>query len=187
MKLYPVLLVFLFSVLLKHQAFGTVLTGISNGLYIAIGVPRGTNELIRFDEKLVWHPFSKIGEVELNYSDPEYGLKIRMIGPDGKTVAKTALGRRFGTKFESVQRYEDAFHGWHMGNVTAKGEYDARDAPLSGPLLPSAKELFQMAESGVYTLEIQMQMFQIIKQTNSWTRKLIRFDPVKLKIEKPPD
>lgn len=73
-----------------------------------------------------------------------------------------------------------------MGSIVAQGTYDVADG-VSGPLLPAAKDLFQIDKPGIYTLEIQMQMFQIHKNTNQWTRELIRFSPIKIKIEKPPN
>jgi len=153
---------------------------------VAIAGP-STNEPIRFDDKLVWRAFCNTGVVTLNYPDPQYGLKVSLRGPDGRAVAKTKLGKGFGTDFENVHNYADAVHGWHMGIVDAQGSYDGRQGALSGPLLPSPKDLFQIEKPGTYVLEIQMQMFRVNKTTNQWSRELLRFSPVRVLVERPPD
>jgi hypothetical protein len=44
--------------------------------------------------------------------------------------------------------------------------------------------MFQIETPGIYTLEIEFQMFLIDKTANPWQRKLIRFAPVRVKVEK---
>jgi hypothetical protein len=166
----------------------------NNEIYLAIS-GSSTNEPVAFDDHLVWHPFcnTNAGEIELNYPDHSYGIKVKMFDASGKEIPRTKLGQDFGSKFDQVRSYEDliqtehgGYHSGHMGSIMAQGTYDAADG-VSGPLLPAAKDLFQIDDPGVYTLEIQMQMFQIHKNTNQWTRKLIRFSPIKINVQKPPE
>lgn len=166
----------------------------NNGIYLAIS-GSSTNEPVAFDDHLVWHPFynTNAGEIELNYPDRSYGIKVKMLDAFGKEIPRTKLGQDFGSKFDEVRSYEaliqienGGYHNGHMGSIVAQGTYDVADG-VSGPLLPAAKDLFQIDKPGIYTLEIQMQMFQIHKNTNQWTRELIRFSPIKIKIEKPPN
>jgi hypothetical protein len=160
----------------------------NDGIYVGIAGGLTGQYPIPFDTRLVWRPFSDSGALELNYPKPEFGVKVKMWGPDGRETPKTPLGRKFGSKFDSVQTYADVISGWSMGCIEAQGRYDRRDGPLlSGPMLPAPKDWFEMEQPGTYTLELQMQMFRIIKSTNQWTRKLIRLAPMKIKVEKPPE
>jgi hypothetical protein len=179
------------GLLLVRSLSGAELSDTNNGVYVAIG-GSSTNDLVDFDERIVWRPFCNTGAVELNYPDPSYGVRIRMTGPDGNEVSKTALGLSFGTKFDKVQRFEDTtggvgagYHSSHTGVISAHGNYDERDSALTGPLLPSPKQLFQMGTPGIYVMEIQLQMFQVAKGTNLWTRQLIQFAPIKIRVKKP--
>jgi hypothetical protein len=177
--------IFLALLSLSIHVAGAVLSNTNNEIYIAISGTSTAYEPVRFDERLVWRPFCNTDVVQINYPDPEYLVKFKMTGPDGKERTKTELGKKFGSAFDKVRRYKDTINGSHMGNITAQGGYDRSEGVLSGPLLPKPEELFAMTNAGVYTLEIQMQMFRIVKGTNNWTREMIRFDPVQIKIEKP--
>ena len=177
----------LFSALLLFpiHVVGTVLSNTNKEIYIAFSGTFTAHEPVRCDEKLVWRPYCNTHVVSINYPDPEYLVKFKMIGPDGKKIIRTRLGEKFGSGFDKVRNYEDTIKGSHMGNITAQGTYDSQEGALSGPILPKPEELFQMTTAGIYTLEIQMQMFRIIKGTNQWTRELIRFDPMQIKVQKP--
>ena len=75
------------------------------------------------------------------------------------------------------------------GNTTAWGSYKD-NLGLGGALFIHApSELFQMEKPGIYTLEIQMQMFQYVASYDPVERSktLFRFSPVKIKVEKPPE
>ena len=133
------LLTFVFSISLLSlsQALGAVLSATNSGIYIAVAGASSAKETIRFDDRLVWRPFCNIGVVQLNYADPDYSIRVNMIGPDGKLVTKTEKGKTFGANFEKGRRYENAVRGWHMGSIDAQGGYDSREGALSGPLLPA--------------------------------------------------
>jgi hypothetical protein len=194
MKIKIILLLLLFVVCMATvpKSFAAILSETNSGIYIGISGTR-TNTPLQFDDRLVWRPFCNTGMVSLNYPDPNYGIKIKMFGPDGNEVTKTKLGESFGSDFDQVHSYKDVihtglmgYHSSHMGDIEAQGPYDKRGGVLlSGPLLPAPKELFQMEKPGVYKLEIQMQMFKIHKNTNQWTRELVRFSSVRFKVEKP--
>jgi hypothetical protein len=66
-----------------------------------------------------------------------------------------------------------------MNGIPSGGSYSASNSVVSGPLLPSPVELFQIREPEVYTLEIEIQMFRF----GAATPELYRFSPVKLKVE----
>ena len=163
------------------QALATGLSETNQGIYVAIGGARSTNEPIRFDERLAYMPFCNTGGVDLAVATPAYGTRIKMIGPDGKEVAKTALGRSFGSKFDQWHTFNDIRP--LPGGIYASGSYEG----LLGPLLPAPNELFVMEHPGVYNLEVQLQMFRVgaHPDTNAATRNPIQFSPVKIKVEKP--
>ncbi len=175
-------------------AIGTGLSAVTNGVYLAVGRPGSTNEPVPFDERLIFLPFCDTGQVELNLTSPPYGIKIRMWGGDGQDVPKTALGQSFGSKWDSFQDSLVEGKGLHLGyynlrraGVFAWGPFTNNPGLGGGKLLPAPKDLFQMDKPGVYTLEMQMQMLRVNKGTNGLTRQLIRFSPVRIKVEKPPD
>jgi hypothetical protein len=160
------------------QVFGAGFSETNNGIYLVIGGSASTNEPIKFDEKLAYMPFCNTGSVFLSYPGYDY-IKIKMFSPSGSEVPKTLKGQIFGCKFDQLHDYKDT----HLGGIGASGPYLGM---LSG-LLPRPNELFIMEKPGIYTLEIQMQMFRHTGSldTNEWARNLIRFSPIIIKVEKP--
>jgi hypothetical protein len=171
-----------------------VLSDTNSGIYIAIAATGSSadrsfvaDEPIRFDDRLLWCPFSKIGPVELNYPDRAFWVRVKMTDPDGKEVKKTALGTAMGKRFDEVHSYEDVAARWSMGGITAYGDYEPRGGGFTGgPPLPAPKEIFEMTTPGTYTLELELQVFLLDKKTNPWRRKLLRFAPIRMKVVKPP-
>jgi hypothetical protein len=187
------LLLFCFGALTNSYALG--LSETNHGLYLAVASwhrvlsgdksdPFISIEPFRFNDKLVWRPFCNTGRAELTYPGPPHLARISMTAPDGKAVAKTRLGETFGSEFDHA-RFEDTVHGWSVARVEADSPYDARGGGFTGPTLPAPADLFQMEKPGIYMLEIQMQMFRVVRVTNQWTKPLIRFSPIRLKVEKP--
>lgn len=166
------------------RAFAVELSTTNDAVYFGIcGVT--TNVPIRFDDKMVWRPFCNTGAVELNYPAAEFGVKVRLWSNDGTEVPKTELGQKYGSKFDQVHTYEDVTQGWQMGRIEATEPYDPRNGALfSGSVFPAAKDLFKIEKPGIYRMELEMQMFRVTRGTNHWDRKLIRFEPIKVKIEK---
>ena len=182
----------LISLAAVHQTYATTLSSTNDGLYLAVAgwsqnVQGGfvDSEAIHFDDQLVWHAFCNTGSVEVQYPDRSFGIKIGMFGPNGKEVSKTPLGMTLGSKWDQLQSYREDIPVF--GGMTAGWPYDPRGGEFSGPLLPPPKELFQMEKPGTYTLEIEMKVFKVIKNTNRWDRELIRFPPMKIKTVKPVD
>jgi hypothetical protein len=174
----------------SSRAFGTGLSETNNGLFLAVsGEHSGINEPVRFSERLVWLPFCSTNTgrnyVELQYPSAKYGMKIKMVAPDGKEVPKTSLGETFGSKWEKLHDFKDS----KLNGVLAYGPYQPDIGAGGGRPLPSPEDLFEMKQPGVYTLEIQMQMFRHTGSTdpNDQHRNLVRFSPIKIKVEKPPD
>ena len=110
---------------------------------------------------------------------------MRMFGPDGKEVKKTWTGRDFGTKWEKLHSYKDT----KLQPIWAWGSFEENKGESSGSNLPPPQELFQMEESGIYTMEIEIQVFRYVptKDTELWFKNLLRFSPIRIKVEKPPD
>ena len=126
-------------------------------------------------------PFCNTGDVVLAVAAPIYGTRIKMTGPDGKEVSKTPLGQKFGSKFDEWHKFND-IHPL-PGTTCACGPYKG----LVSGVLPSPKELFIMEDAGIYTLEVQMQMFRFGARpdTNATSHNPIQFSPVEIKVEKP--
>ncbi|MCX6925944.1 MAG: hypothetical protein NT154_22470 [Verrucomicrobia bacterium] len=184
------------------SVFGVGLSAPTNGVYWAIGAWRNgagvTNEPIRLDDVLIFAVFCNTGQVELSYPlDPAYGAKVRMTDADGKNVPKTALGKRFGSKFDQLRTVLDT----RMYGIPAWGPYPAQDNPGLGgakffysrqagarelPPQLTPKDLFKMAKPGVYTLQIELKMFRFNPtSTNAWNFDPFCFSPVAIKVQKP--
>jgi hypothetical protein len=133
---------------------------LSNGVYVAAIAWKGgpiTNTPFRFDAELVWMPFHDSGEVKLLYPlDPSYLVKIRMLDDEGKEVPK--------------------FKDTRLQPISAWGPYTNNPALGGGNLLSSPKDLFEMKKPGIYTMEIEMQLFRQIPATNAaWSEHILLF------------
>jgi hypothetical protein len=89
-------------------------------------------------------------------------------------------------KFDSLRLITDS----KVANTVAQGSY--RDNPGGEGetiFLRKPNDFFQMERPGIYTLEIQMQMLRYTPSTDPEVqhKNIIRFSPIKVKIEKPPD
>lgn len=174
------------SCLFLQKTFAAGISETTNGIYLVVAAVRNvtliTNEPVRFDDELVWMTFCNTGKVMLSYPDSKYGLRIKMIDSEGNEVPKTALGERCGSKFDSLRLITDS----NVGRTTAQGSY--KDNPHGETIfLRKPDELFQMDKPGIYTLEIQMQMFRYVPSYDPVERSkdLFRFSPIKIKVEKP--
>jgi hypothetical protein len=159
----------------------------TNGVYLAISGWRPghgpiTNEPINFDDELSFLAFCDSGEVELAYvPDTRYSMQIHMYDANGLEIPKTRAGSKVGSKFDELKSYKDT----HTGVMIAGGSYDNNRGLGGGKALPTPKALFDLKQPGIYSMKIEMQMFVVLKSTNQWSRKLIRFSPITIAVEKP--
>jgi hypothetical protein len=182
------IILFLVCLASMSKAQVTSLSETNNGIFIAIsGGIIGTNGAVPFDKRLVWLPFCATNTggalIELQYPNARYGMKIKMTGQDGKEVSKTDLGEIYGLKWDQLHSYKDS----RLNGAFASGPYQPELGAEGGQFLPAPDDLFEMDKPGIYTLEIQMQMFRHTGSTDPEDeyRHLIRFSPVKIKVEKP--
>lgn len=160
----------------------------TNGVYLVVGAARHalaiTNEPIQFDDRLVWMAYCDTGKIELSCPlDVAYGVKIKMTDTNGMDVAKTAMGKQFGSKFENLHKITDS----KVYPELAWGSFKENLGMGGARFLPTPKELFQIKTPGIYTLEIQMQMFRYVAShdPDERSKTLFRFSPIKIKVEKP--
>lgn len=106
-----------FCLMFTIRALGTGLSETNNGVYMAIGGDMSTNEPIKFDDRIAYMPFCNTGAVALAQASPVYGMKIKMIAPDGNEVSKTPLGLTFGSEFDKLHKYNDT----HLAEICACG------------------------------------------------------------------
>jgi hypothetical protein len=173
-----------------HVASATGFSTKTNGVYLAIEswgtqkAPLGqiTNEPFAASNALTFSVFCETGKVELQYSpDPAYFVRIRMTDKNGREVPKTALGTRFGSKFDDKELR--AWKNRSVGILLAWGSYEENHGQGMAKSLPSPEDLFEITEPGVFTMEIEMQMFRVIT-VPKWKREFFRFSPVMIKVEK---
>jgi hypothetical protein len=175
------------SLCFAQTAVATSFSSKTNGVYLAFGAIRHglnliTNEPIRFDDQLVWGAFCDTGKVELSCPDSRYSLKIKLTDTNGVELAKTKRGEVFGARFDQLRKITDS----KVTPVLAWGPFQNDSL---GRLFPTPAELFQIEKPGIYTLEIQMQMFRYVPSYDPVERSktLFRFSPIKIKVEKPPN
>lgn len=178
------------------RAFGTELSETNNGFFLAIGGARsGTNELIQYDEELVYLPYytlykSKTPDpnnlIDLQYPDVEHGLKLNLLGPDGKELPRTSIGKRIGSMWDKLH---DRRNSKMWFDVSAGYSYDPSVGADGGRLIYPMNMFFKMKDPGIYTLEIQMLMLRYTPSLDpdEQYRNLIRFSPIKIKVVKPPE
>ena len=162
---------------------------VTNGVYLVVEGLRNltiiTNGPIRSDDNLAWLTFCNTGKVELSAPlDPAYGVKITMLDSEGKEVKKTALGQHFGSEWNRLRKITDT----HVYPELAWGSYKD-NADLGGArIFPKPEELFWINKAGVYTLEIQMQMFRYVDShdVDKRSKTLFRFSPIKIEVDKLP-
>jgi hypothetical protein len=111
---------------------------------------------------------------------------MEMLGPNRENVPETSIGKKVGSKWTELHDRSD---GRRWFNVFAGNGYDPAIGAGGGPLIYPMNTFFEMKDPGIYTLEIQMQMIRYTpsRDPNEDYRNLIRFSPIKIKIEKPPD
>jgi len=173
---------------------GAVLSATNGGIFLAIGAMQplsgavlDENAPLLFDRSFVWEPFSNVGDVELLYPKAEFGIRVKMLDPNGRETPRTSAGKECGSKFDAVRTLEDVVSGTTMGRIDARHKYVERGRGFSGGTLPAPEELFLMEKPGIYSLYIEMQMFRNIKTNQSyWDTQLIKFPSVEIKVEKPP-
>jgi hypothetical protein len=143
---------------------------------------------VPYDDRLMLFLFCRTGHVAvLLASDPSYSVNFEMQGPNGKTVPKTAAGRRWGSRGKD---FSDGYPGHskaRFGSFSADGPHGdgfAKYAP--GPLLPAPKDLFQMEVPGIYSLTLEVHLMKQITNTNVWTWEPLAIPRVTVRVEKPP-
>lgn len=176
----PFLIVFLICLNAGLSTFATGVSAVTNGIYVVVGGTT-TNELIRFDESLLYMPYCNTGSVAMSLPDHRYSIRMRMFDTNNQSLKKSGLGSTYGSCFDDLHSYKDG----RPGGVCACGPYRADLGP-SGLALPSPNKLFVIPKPGIYTLEVEIQMFRhsASLDTNVWNKNLIRFSPVQIKVHK---
>jgi hypothetical protein len=156
----------------------------TNGVYLAFGGGAGgsvSNNPIRFDQELVFQGYCDTGQVDFYYPREPYTVKVSMIGPAGRPVAKTLLGKKLGSKFDELCADDPPRQG---SGVLAWGPYRDNPGLGGGRILPRPRDMFRMDKPGIYTLEIEVQLLRKVRRPNQFL-ELVRFAPVRIKVEKP--
>lgn len=188
MELKSLLAVILLSLI--TSASGVGFSNTNDGIYVVVtGHGPEYPEMvsysgnIRFDDGLVWSPFYPAGFTRLVYPKPSYGVKIRMLCPDGKEAVKTALGKTFGAKWDKMLKPGPD----RVWDINAYTHFDPRGGGFSGVFLPAPKDLFEMKEPGTYTLDMEVQVFRYHPQPdpNTLRTNLLVFSGIRLQVEKP--
>jgi len=150
----------------------------SNTNWITNNIP------IRWDDEIAITYLCKTGSVNLLIPlSKDIFIKCQMRDKDGNDISKTPLGELCGSQ---VQNFPAA-PGMSSPNRMTMWSADPWSMPPSfGPLTRiSANQLFQMKESGIYDLTLEVHLMKQHMQTNGWTWDHITIPPVTVKVEKP--
>jgi hypothetical protein len=120
----------------------------------------------------------------LNALDLSSAFKLKLHAPDGKEVPKTALGQTIGVNFDAVRTFGKLPPGTKLTylDIMSGMPFHVPEQPF-----PVLKDCFAMDRPGIYTLELQMQLFRIIDKPpyGPEPEELLRFPPMILKVNRP--
>ena len=147
------------------------------------------NTPIRYDDKLTFMTFCRTGAIEVLYPiNKSIFIKFQMQDATGKEVTKTTEGQHWGSDLQHFPSKPGLNVHDRMGHCGATGSHTNGFSALgSGPSLPSPKDLFEMRDSGIYDLTMEVHLTkQHMLGTTNWTWDHIVIPPVTVKVEKPP-
>jgi len=155
----------------------------NHGVYVAI-IGTKSNGLAGFDDGLQWRVFCENQSPMLESPDLSSGFKMKLQGPDGKDVPRTALGRTIGVNFDALQTLDKLPPGSKLTELNfLSGTYNSVPAKP----LPLLKNCFDIKEAGIYALEFQMQLFRLnyMDPGTNKSEDLLRFPPMTIKVNFP--
>jgi hypothetical protein len=111
----------------------------------------------------------------------EYLARMKLYDSNNVPVVKTALGRKYGQKFDELSHWDRKFasrpHGRPaMVPIGQDWEYAC--------VLPAVSQLFDITKPGVYRLEMEVQVM-VLYLGKHQVRQISRFPPIKLNVVKP--
>lgn len=130
----------------------------------------------------IWYQFisSNGPAFRIYLPKPAYLCTVELTGPDGKPVAKTSVGKRYGTAFDQAKGPDtpidvDKGGSWVGSIVTPYGSGQFR--------LPPCDELFEVKRPGNYTFKVQFQVIrEIIRDGKYLGKELVRFPPIEIRV-----
>jgi hypothetical protein len=147
------------------------------------------NAPVRYDDGLAIMAFCRTGAVNLLVPlDKTIFIKFEMRDNTGKKVAETAEGKQWGSDIKHFPAEPGRNKHDRMSIWEARGPHtNGFSAFMSGPSLPAPKDLFEMTNSGIYYLTLEVRLMKQHMQTNGWTWTHIAIPPVTVKVERSPD
>ena len=172
------------------EAFGSILSTTNNGIYIAvygIGQRVGieSHDPFQYDDTLIWQPFSNVGARRIPIGNPKYSFRLTMLSPNGEETSRTQLGTQYGSRFDQMAIDPSDRSGRGMGSMEVGIIYYPGIDDFSGQTFPSPKDLFEMDQVGMYTMELEFQVFGPHKDAKQPGLEILRFPPMRIKLEKP--
>ena len=193
MKIFYITLLALASFEAAFQKADAVeITPITNGVFLLFAADRPncfivTNEPIQYDDRIVWDIYCPTGVARLFLPFPD-GIRIAMYDTNHVEVPKTLLGEDYGKRFSHTLRRSD-YGGKGIAIFTIPTNSIKTIGWYAGRIFYRPLDLFQITKPGIYTMEIQMEMFYQGPKTKDpyYPEDFFRFAPVKIKVEKLPD
>lgn len=142
---------------------------------------------MRYDDKLEVMTFCRTGAVNLLFPlDKSVFIKFQMRNTAGKEVRKTAEGLRWGSDAGHFPREPGMNNHNRMSPLGAIGSHtNGISSFTSGPPLPSANDLFEINDSGIYYLTMEVNLMKQRFIPGNWTWDHIVIPPVTVRINKP--
>lgn len=163
-------------------------SGVVCGFRVVLGSEKG-GPPARVDSPIVYAILTDSEEASVVYfpRNVEYFCDAKLYTTNRVPLAKTQVGRKWGSSFDKVSRiYVDRKNriveamalngGWWIGKTTSINE------PLFRP-----DELFEIKEPGLYHLRLRFQVFQRAKNGSTSSLSLIRFPDLECDVIKPRD
>jgi len=160
-----------------------VFSATNQGVYISI-IGTKSNGLTGFDDGLQWRVFCESQYSMLHSLDLPSGFKMNLTGPDGKEVPKIGPGKTIGVNFEAVKTMEKL----PPGAIASELNFTSGIGDIVGANpLQRIEDCFAMDKPGIYTLELQIQLFRnkYSAAGEPGPEELLRFPPMTIKLNRP--
>jgi hypothetical protein len=176
----------MFAILATGIGAGVKRSEVTNSVYVEFVLDRGesisSNGEITYGFLCTNSPMAKIA-----IPKREYFLSAELFDSIGGSMPRSKLGESFGSKFRSLTNYSSD----HIEKLPALGSNRERARVLrlwpdgaAAEKLPSVENLFQITNSGQYTLRCKFQVFEMIKQGTNYKYNLVEIPSVEIPVHK---
>jgi hypothetical protein len=159
----------------------------TNGIYAEIGIAAGEIALPTSKVSYCFLTTNEFG-TKIFYPKPEYFCRARLLDAHGSNMPPTALGRAMGKHFTDLKTFSrdklQTTGGRGSDPVRPRFE-NIRSDSCAGTVFPTPEALFEIPGPGKYTLQLEFQVFQQVRQGTNYLYNLTILPAVDVPVIKP--